>query len=174
MKHLCRRVGTKGNENLIPPNPPLIKGGRGDFQKKKIYIILIIIGLLSLSCGGKDEIKPSVDSVMTQEALKVINALKRAYQEKNKDVLKKNLDSTFAESTLRELLFEKAELSFSPQIVNINVSIVKVNLNWQGIWIVKGKKLKNMGTAVFVFEGSPMKLIRIEGDNPFRIPLVKD
>jgi len=49
-----------------------------------------------------------------------------------------------------------------------------ININWQGTWVIKGNDIKNLGVAVFVFEGSPMKLIRVDGDNPFLTPLAKD
>ncbi|MFQ5456471.1 MAG: protein kinase [Nitrospirota bacterium] len=35
MKHPYQSIGTNDDENQIPPNPPLAKGGRGDFQKKE-------------------------------------------------------------------------------------------------------------------------------------------
>ncbi len=43
MKQSCRQVGTKENENLIPPNPPLLKGGRGDFQRERDNLLELII-----------------------------------------------------------------------------------------------------------------------------------
>ncbi|MFQ5455391.1 MAG: formylglycine-generating enzyme family protein [Nitrospirota bacterium] len=36
IKQSCRPTGTNKNENLIPPNPPLVKGGRGDFRTKGV------------------------------------------------------------------------------------------------------------------------------------------
>lgn len=50
MKHSCRHVSTPGDEKIIPPNPPLLKGGRGDFQRKYIWIVLffILIGIIAV------------------------------------------------------------------------------------------------------------------------------
>lgn len=139
---------------------------------KKASTVLIILSFIFLSCGGKDKVKPSADSLLATEAIKSINIIKIAYQEKNKDILQNHLDSVIAESVLKELFFDKAELSFTPRMVQIDASIVMVNLNWQGTWLVKGNSLKNRGVAVLLFEGSPMKLIRVDGDSPFHIPFV--
>ncbi len=137
---------------------------------KKTCAILITLAFIFLGCGGKDKVKPSADSILTKEALYSINAIKTAYQEKEQDILQTHLGPTLAENILKELSFEKAELSFTPRMVKINASTVMVNINWQGIWVIKHNNIKNRGVAVFVFEGSPMKLIRIDGNNPFHTP----
>ncbi|MFQ5456619.1 MAG: ornithine carbamoyltransferase [Nitrospirota bacterium] len=41
MKQSCRPIGTNKNENLIPPTPPLVKGGSGDFRTKKRDLITV-------------------------------------------------------------------------------------------------------------------------------------
>ncbi len=53
MKYSCRQVSTNGDENIIPPNPPLLKGGRGDFQRKYKWIIVffILTGIAALVYG---------------------------------------------------------------------------------------------------------------------------
>lgn len=136
---------------------------------KKTLVILITLTFVFLGCG-KDNVKPSDDSLLTTEALNVINTVKTAYQEKDKDTLKNYLDPALAGSVFKGLFFEKAELSFTPKRVNINGSTVMVNLNWMGTWVIEGKVIKRRGVAVFVFRGSPMRLIRVDGDNPFLIP----
>ena len=139
---------------------------------KKILVILTILTFVFLGCG-KDNVKPSDDSLLTTEALNVINTVKTAYQEKDKDTLKNYLDPALAGSVFKGMFFEKAELSFTPKRVNINGSTVMVNLNWMGTWVIEGKTIKRRGVAVFVFRGSPMRLIRVDGDNPFLFPVVK-
>lgn len=139
---------------------------------KKTLVILITLTFVFLGCG-KDNVKPSDDSLLTTEALNVINTVKTAYQEKDKDTLKNYLDPALAGSVFKGLFFKKAELSFTPKRVNINGSTVMVNLNWMGTWVIEGKTIKRRGVAVFVFRGSPMRLIRVDGDNPFSTPRMK-
>lgn len=140
---------------------------------KKTLVIMITLAFVFIGCG-KDNVKPSDDSLSTTEALNIINTVKTAYQEKDKDTLKNYLDPALAESVFKELFFEKAELSFTPKRVNINGSTVMVNLNWRGTWVIKGNNIKRRGVTVFVFKGSPMKLISVEGDNPFHTPVIRD
>lgn len=145
---------------------------------KKTYVLLITLIFIFLGCGGKDKVKPSADSLLATETINVIDSIKAAYQEKERESLQNHLAPDIAESTLKELFFEKAELSFAPRMVRIDDSTVMVNLNWQGTWVIGGSDIKNRGVAVFVFvgydstlrEGSPVKLIRIDGDNPFQTP----
>jgi len=42
---------------------------------KKFYFIILIIALVPLGCSGKDKIKPSDDSLMTQDALQTIKLI---------------------------------------------------------------------------------------------------
>ncbi len=137
---------------------------------KKFLAFLVVFVFIFIGCGGKEEIKLSPDSMLATEALNSINIIKTAYAEKDKDVLLNRLDPMIAEGVLKELSFEKAELSFTPRMVRINNSTVMVNLNWQGTWVIQGSNLTNRGITVFVLEGSPMRLIRKEGDNPFHAP----
>jgi len=141
---------------------------------KKTCVALVILVFVFLGCGGKDRVKPSADSILATEALNTANAIKTAYENKNENSLRSRLAPELAESISKELFFEKAELSFTPRLVNIKASTVMININWQGTWVIKGNDIKNLGVAVFVFEGSPMKLIRVDGDNPFLTPLAKD
>jgi hypothetical protein len=135
---------------------------------KRYCFILIALALIFSGCGGKDKIKPSDDSRLAMEAFDSIYIIKAAYQDRNSSALKKRLAPELAESILNNLLFEKAELSFTPKIVRIKDSSVIVDLNWQGTWrISKEEKLKRRGTANLELEKETMKLLRIDGDNPF-------
>ncbi len=129
---------------------------------------------MSFSCGGKNEIKPSADSLMTQEVLRAINVIKAAYEEKDRNTLKNNLSPVLIEGVLRGLSFEKAELSLTPRMVKISTSNITVHLNWQGTWTIKDKSLKNRGVGILIFQRETVKLIQIDGDNPFLIPASTD
>ncbi|MBI4688215.1 MAG: hypothetical protein HY756_10655 [Nitrospirae bacterium] len=135
---------------------------------KKLYIILLAAMFAASGCGGKS-IKPSADSLVTTEALRVTNVIKDAYEGKDVRILRENISPEFEKNVTEGLFFEKAELLFAPRIVKIAGPDVRVNLNWQGTWTIKGKTIKNRGVATFVFQQRTMKLTGIEGDNPFLI-----
>jgi hypothetical protein len=140
---------------------------------KRICLFLTVITLISFSCGGKDKVRPSADSLMTQEALRVIKVIKEAYEEKDRGTLKNNLSSMLMEDIVKELFFEKATLSLTPRLVRISASNIMVHMNWQGTWTVKDRTFKNRGVATLVFQKEKVKLIQIEGDNPFHIPVIR-
>ena len=126
---------------------------------------------LLLGCSTRDEVKPTEDSLLTKEAVESTKVIKTAYQEKNRDVLINRLDEAMASEVTAGLFFEKVELSITPWIVKIKDSRVIVNIDWQGVWNIGGKEKKSRGIADFVFEGSPLKLIRVDGDDPFQVLL---
>lgn len=138
---------------------------------KKTCVTLIILVSVFLGCSSKEKVKPSDDSQLTTEALNNIDTLKTAYEGKDWDAFRSRLAPVLAINS-KEPSFEKAELSFSPRMVDINNSDVMVSLNWMGEWVIRGKERRDRGVAVFVFEGTPLKLSRIEGDNPFHMLIV--
>ncbi len=140
---------------------------------KKIYAFILIIAFISFGCG-KDKVKPSADSIMTQNAIQTIDVIKNAYQEKERITLEENLEPALSLEISKELAFEKAELSFAPRMVRISASNITVRLNWQGTWTIKGKTFKDRGVGILVFQRETMKLTRIDGDNPFLIPASSD
>jgi hypothetical protein len=117
---------------------------------------------LLLGCSTRDEVKPTEDSLLTQEAMESIRVIKTAYQEKNRDVLINKLDEVMASEVTAGLFFEQVEISITPWIVKIKDSRVIINIDWQGVWNIGGKETKSRGIADFVFEGSPLKLIRLK------------
>jgi hypothetical protein len=108
---------------------------------------------------------------LAQEAFELADTIKKAYVRKDK--------STLGEYTTpdgyRELVsamksFDSAELTFTPTWVEIKDSQVSLNISWKGTWTVRGKDTNESGLAVFLLEGSPLKLSRIQRENPFRQP----
>jgi hypothetical protein len=131
-----------------------------------IFLILLLI-----SCGKK-EVKPvSQESKLAQEAFQLAETLRKAYVNNNRSTLEDN--ST--KDAYRELIgamkkFDKAELTFTSTWVEIKDSSVYLSVSWKGAWTVGTKSREERGLAIFVFEGSPLKLARVQRDNPFRQP----
>ena len=143
---------------------------------KKYYIILpLLVFIFSYSCTGKESVKPSADSLLAKEAFNRIDIIKKAYESKDAGILKGQIHADLYESILKSSNFETAEISFSPRMVRITGETVIVNLNWQGLWrFAQDKKYENRGLANLVLQRDTLKLIQIEGDNPFSIPPVSN
>lgn len=147
-------------------------------QRMKInYVILsLLLVFVSYSCAGKESVKPSADSLLTKDVFNRIDTIKNAYEAKDTGILKNQINADIVDPILKNLNFEKAELFFTPRMVKITNESVIVNLNWQGIWLIaKDKKIENRGLANLVLQRrEALKLIQIEGDNPFLMPLITE
>lgn len=136
---------------------------------KKTAILLIILLSAVVGCG-KDNVKPSADSLLTTEVFGIIDNIKAAYEGKDRQSLKTHVTKLLAEGIIKELSFESVELTFTPRMVKITDS-VKVNVKWHGSWLITGGgKVDNRGVADLIFYKDTMKLTFIEGDNPFITP----
>lgn len=134
---------------------------------KIVYALCISLVFISTGCGGKKEIKPSDDSLRTKEAMELINTIQTAYKEKNSEVLASHIHPVIAKNIVNELSFDKVELYFTPWIVRIKESSTIINADWKGKWVYGDREVKRRGIADFVFIESPMKLVHINGENPF-------
>ncbi len=129
---------------------------------------------LSLTGCAEDNIKPSEDSRLASEVFGIIDLLKDAYERKDEDVIMTHTDADIAADIINGLVFSTAELEFTPRMVRITDSEVKVNLNWKCSWVLSDKQaLENRGVSDLVFQRETMKLTYIDGNSPFSIPSVK-
>jgi len=140
---------------------------------KKIYALLLIFVLLSIGCAGKDKIKQSADSVTAQNAISALDVIKNAYLKKDEGVLREKLEPALSDAVINDLSFDKADLIFTPRMIKIKDSGIIVHTNWQGEWTVKSKAMKDRGISALHFKKDTMKLMQIDGDNPFLTPLEK-
>ena len=137
---------------------------------KKITILLILITLISFGCG-KDNVKPSEDSLLATEAFKSINILEEAYEGKDSRTLQSRIAPHIARGILKDLYFDSAELDLTPRMVKIQENDLVVNINWKGSWQLPDvAMLKSRGLADLILDRETMKLLEIKGDNPFSIP----
>lgn len=124
-----------------------------------------------ISCGKGEVKKVSEESKLAQEAFELAETIRSAYIKNDRETLERN----FSADGYRELIgaiksFDSAELTFTPLWVEIEDSIVSLNVSWKGTWIVGGKRTEDRGVAVFMLEGRPLKLSRVLRANPFRQP----
>lgn len=137
------------------------------FILKICYLLLLVIPFIMLGCG-KDAVKPSEDSILAQGALRSLERIKEAYETKKLDSVRDLAGPELARNFKEELDFDKAALSFStPRVIKITDSHVTISVSWQGVWERRGMTEKNRGASKFVFLKDSLKLVQIEGDNPF-------
>jgi hypothetical protein len=135
-----------------------------------VFVGLFVV-MLMISCGKK-EVKPvSQESKLAQEAFQLAETLRQAYVKNNRSTL----EDTSTKDGYQELIrvikkFDKVELTFTPTWVEIKDSSVYLSVSWKGTWTVGTKSTEERGLAIFVLEGNPLKLARVQRDNPFSQP----
>jgi hypothetical protein len=134
------------------------------------FSFFVLIFLLA-SCGKGEVKKVSEDSKIALEAFKLAEVVRNAYTKNDRITMERN--ST--KEGYREIIgaaesFDSVELTFVPKRVDIEDSTVTLDLSWNSVWIVSGKRIEDRGVATFVMEGRPLKLDRVLRSNPFRQP----
>jgi hypothetical protein len=136
-----------------------------------IFVIGILILVLLSSCGKKEVKVVSQDSRVTEEAFSVAEALRTAYVEKDfASVADKCSKEGFKEFMDSIKHFDSVELEFMPRWVEIDKTKVYLNIAWKGSWVVGKDTMSERGMAVFMLDGMPLKLVKIERGNPFEYP----
>jgi len=136
------------------------------FFLKICYIVMLALWF-NAGCG-KDAVKPSEDSILAQGALRSLERMREAYEAKDLDALKALAEPALILGPDERLDFDTVSLSFStPRIIKITGDHVTVSVNWQGEWEQNGVTKKDRGSGSFIFQKDSMRLIQVDGDNPF-------
>ena len=135
-------------------------------------ILLLVLACVMLVSCGKKEVKPvSQESKMTMEAFALAETIKNAFIVKDNITLKKNsTESGYKDITANTRLFDSVEITFTPRWVDIENNKLHVNISWKSKWTVSGSSSAERGMAVFVMEGTPLKVSNILRANPFVMP----
>jgi len=135
------------------------------------YAFRIFFLLLLISCSSK-EVKPvSPESKLAQEAFQVAEKLKEAYISKDKAALEENSTVDGYQALIKGIrYFDKAEITFTPTWVEINDLTVSLTVSWKGTWTIGERMLEERGLAIFILEGQPLKLARVQRESPFSQP----
>lgn len=137
---------------------------------KKI-LLLVLVGVMLVSCGKKEVKQVSQESKVTLEAFALAETIKNAFIVKDNITLKKNsTESGYKDITANTRSFDSVELTFTPRWVEIEDNKLNVNISWKSTWVVSGKSTAERGMAVFVMEGTPLKVSGILRGNPFLKP----
>lgn len=141
---------------------------------KKLLILFIIISCATFffACGSKKKVKqPSTEYLYTTESFNVVDSIRIAYQ--NKDYV--GIRKYCSESAYRAIItsirpFDKAEIEFTPVLVEIEDDVIKLYVSWNGKWKYLGTETEERGMASFLLKGKPLKVEKIIRGNPFKYP----
>ena len=137
----------------------------------KKVLLLLFVGVLLVSCGKKEVKKVSQESKLAQEAFALAETVKDAFMVKDNITLKKSsTEDGYRDITANTREYERVELTFTPRWVEIEGTQLHLNISWKSTWVVSGKSTEERGMAVFVMEGTPLKLTRVLRGNPFVMP----
>jgi hypothetical protein len=137
----------------------------------KYLILCVVFASLCFSCGGKETKKSSEEARLAEEAFRLADTLKDAYEKHDASTLEENSTKDGYRGLIAALKkFDKADLTFTPTWVDIKDSTVSLTISWKGAWTVRGNSTEERGLAVFVMEGHPLKLALIQRENPFSQP----
>jgi hypothetical protein len=128
--------------------------------------------VLALACGGKKEVKQvSPESKLSLEAFSIAEEVRAAYVKKDFSTIKEISTADGYRDIIDSIKhFDSVELTFTPKWVEIEKSVVELNVAWKGTWTVGGETIAERGMAVFLLEGSPLKLSKVLRGNPFKYP----
>jgi hypothetical protein len=137
---------------------------------KKTALFCCILFIL-VACG-KTEIKPvSQESKTALAAFALADTIRGDFIGKDLAAIRQNAtEKGYEDITSGSASFDSLELTFTPRWVEIENQKVFVNISWTSSWVAGGKKKEDSGMAVFVMEGSPLKVSGIMRDNPFVAP----
>ena len=138
----------------------------------RFFVIGFLVAALFTACGGKKEVKKvSQDSLVAQDAFSLAEAIRVAYVKKEFPTI----SDRCTQEAYKEIIdsvkyFDSVELSFTPRWVEIDKSKITLNVAWKGSWVVGKDTIRERGMAVFLLEGTPLKLTKILKGSPFKYP----
>ncbi|HYQ47676.1 MAG TPA: hypothetical protein VEP69_01300 [Thermodesulfovibrionales bacterium] len=135
---------------------------------KKTALILLIC-CLTVACGGKKEVKQvSPESKTATEAFALTETIKTAFIKNDTATLQKNSTETgMKDITANRKAYDSVDIFFTPRWVEIEGNQLMVNIAWKSSWTVSGRRSEERGMAVFVMEGTPLRVSKILRANPF-------
>jgi hypothetical protein len=139
-------------------------------SEKVIVFLCLSIYVFYLAGCPKKTVRPSADSLMTLEAIGVLEEVRDAFINKKESVLERDMSPFLHNDAIKELAFDSATISYEYKLITIKNEKVTVMLTWQGNFKIHNEARDNGGTCSFTLQGTPMKVINIEGENPLSLP----
>lgn len=137
---------------------------------KKI-MLLLLAGAMLFACGKKEVKQVSPESRTAMEAFALAETVKTAFINKDDEILKKSsTEEGYKQITANFRGYDRVELTFTPRWVEIENDSLNVNISWKSIWVSAGKRAEDRGMAVFIMQGTPLRIAGILRANPFIQP----
>jgi hypothetical protein len=109
---------------------------------KKILLI-VLAGVMLVSCGKKEVKQVSQESKISMEAFALVETVKNAFVVKDTITLRKNsTEEGYKGITANTRTYESVEFTFTPRWVEIENDKLHVNISWKarGQYPAKGSK----------------------------------
>lgn len=145
---------------------------------KRLFTILAVTALLftTAACSAKKPTDPS--AIKGRSVLSALRDLRSAYEKKDLSSFMDNLapgyqDREAFSRSLAEVFLKNETIRFNIQYTKMLITVeekgpIKATFNWDGEWTaVGGTTQKNGGRVTLVFEPGGVKLMSIEGKDPF-------
>jgi uncharacterized protein YcfL len=137
---------------------------------KKIMLLLLAVAML-VACGKKEVKQVSPESRTALEAFALAETVKAAFMNKDDITLKNSsTEEGYRHITANFRAYDRVDLTFTPRWVEIEGERLNVNISWKSTWIASGKSTEDRGMAVFVMQGTPLRIAGILRANPFIHP----
>jgi hypothetical protein len=137
----------------------------------KNILLLLLAGVMLVSCGKKEVKQVSQESRTALEAFSLAENVKTAFINRDDITLKKSsTEEGYRDITVNPRAFDRVDFTFTPRWVEIEGDRLNVNISWKSTWVVSGRSTEDRGMAVFVMQGSPLRVAKILRANPFIYP----
>jgi len=135
---------------------------------RKPLLLVIFAVFILIGCADKKEVKLSTEAESSLEAIERTELIKGAYLQRDMEKLEVLIEKKLLNKIKDNMDFQEAKLDISsPRIIRINEEKIRLHINWYGEWTISNRRFKRSGIGIFTFDKRSMKLVNIEGDNPF-------
>lgn len=144
----------------------------------KLITIISVFVLIIWGCSSeKAAIKPLSDETLkVKEAIEILLKLNKAYENKDALTFMRYISPTappiHEERIKKDFdLYDKISLNTIVRWAKIKEDIINLAVHWEGRWYDRaGKEVRDRGNGIFFFKDEEgLRLVKIEGDNPFGI-----
>src|SRR3990172_9496737 len=125
-------------------------------SERFIVLLCLSISVFFLYGCPKKTVKPSADSLMTLEAVGVLEEVRDAFINKKESVLERDMTPFLSSEAVQELVFDSATISYEYKLITIKDEKVTIMLTWQGNFTKNHETRNNGGTCFFTLQGNPM------------------
>ena len=147
----------------------------------RIVSLLALTALLFVAPACSEKKPPEQSAIKGKSVLSALRAIRSAYEKKDLSSFMDNVapgyqDRQALSKSLASVFLKNETIHFNIQYTKMLITVeekgpIKATFNWDGEWLaVGGTTQKNGGRVTLVFEPGSVKLMSIDGKDPF-VPL---